>query len=161
MTAATGWVASVDLHRASVRRAWSVRNVRRGAYGTTLIALGSLTPAYLPQNSPWWRMLRWLHLTGTPARILGTLLVMAGGTVAMPLINDGVSLPELVMSLRHAGLDRLEGVDAAQQGRLAAAGGADQADQLVLADGQVDAVENLVLAEALLDPLHLQEVRIP
>lgn len=78
MTAATGWVASLDLHRASVRRAWSVRNVRRGAYGTTLIALGSLTPAYLPQNSPWWRMLRWLHLTGTPARILGTLLVMAG-----------------------------------------------------------------------------------
>ena len=36
------------------------------------------------------------------------LLVMAGGTVAMPLVNDGVSLPELVMSLRRAGLDRLE-----------------------------------------------------
>ncbi|HEY7942288.1 MAG TPA: FAD binding domain-containing protein [Candidatus Limnocylindrales bacterium] len=36
------------------------------------------------------------------------LLVMAGGTVVMPLINDGISLPERVMSLRHAGLDRLE-----------------------------------------------------
>jgi CO/xanthine dehydrogenase FAD-binding subunit len=36
------------------------------------------------------------------------LLVMAGGTVAMPLINDGISLPELVMGLRLAGLDRLE-----------------------------------------------------
>jgi len=36
------------------------------------------------------------------------LLVMAGGTVAMPLINDGVSLPEVVMGLRRAGLDRLE-----------------------------------------------------
>jgi CO/xanthine dehydrogenase FAD-binding subunit len=36
------------------------------------------------------------------------LLVMAGGTVAMPLINEGISLPERVMSLRHAGLDRLE-----------------------------------------------------
>ncbi len=36
------------------------------------------------------------------------LLVMAGGTVAMPLINDGISLPERVMSLRAAGLDRIE-----------------------------------------------------
>jgi aerobic carbon-monoxide dehydrogenase medium subunit len=36
------------------------------------------------------------------------LLVMAGGTVAMPLINDGISLPERVMSLRHAGIDRLQ-----------------------------------------------------
>ena len=36
------------------------------------------------------------------------LLVMAGGTVAMPLINDGISLPERVMSLRHAGLERIE-----------------------------------------------------
>jgi aerobic carbon-monoxide dehydrogenase medium subunit len=33
------------------------------------------------------------------------LLVMAGGTVVMPLINDGISLPERVMSLRNAGLD--------------------------------------------------------
>jgi len=40
------------------------------------------------------------------------LLVMAGGTVAMPLINDGLSLPESVMGLRKAGLDRLERVDA-------------------------------------------------
>ncbi len=34
------------------------------------------------------------------------LLVMAGGTVAMPLINEGISLPEAVMGLRLAGLDR-------------------------------------------------------
>ena len=39
------------------------------------------------------------------------LLVMAGGTVAMPLINDGISLPEAVMGLRLAGLDGLERVD--------------------------------------------------
>lgn len=39
------------------------------------------------------------------------LLVMAGGTVAMPLINDGLSLPEMVMGLRMAGLDRLEAVE--------------------------------------------------
>lgn len=36
------------------------------------------------------------------------LLVMAGGTVAMPLINEGISLPEVVMGLRLAGLDQIE-----------------------------------------------------
>jgi CO/xanthine dehydrogenase FAD-binding subunit len=41
------------------------------------------------------------------------LLVMAGGTLAMPLVNEGISLPERVMSLRHAGLDRLERRDGA------------------------------------------------
>ena len=33
-----------------------------------------------------------------------SLLVIAGGTVAMPLINEGLSLPEAVMGLRRAGL---------------------------------------------------------
>jgi CO/xanthine dehydrogenase FAD-binding subunit len=36
------------------------------------------------------------------------LLVMAGGTVAMPLINDGISLPGMVMGLRLAGLGGIE-----------------------------------------------------
>jgi carbon-monoxide dehydrogenase medium subunit len=44
-----------------------------------------------------------------------SLLVMAGGTVAMPLINDGISLPERVMGLRHAGLDGIEEVGGAVQ----------------------------------------------
>jgi CO/xanthine dehydrogenase FAD-binding subunit len=35
------------------------------------------------------------------------LLVIAGGTVAMPLINEGISLPRGVMGLRRAGLDRI------------------------------------------------------
>jgi CO/xanthine dehydrogenase FAD-binding subunit len=34
-----------------------------------------------------------------------SLLVMAGGTIAMPLINDGISLPKQVMGLRRAGLN--------------------------------------------------------
>jgi CO/xanthine dehydrogenase FAD-binding subunit len=34
-----------------------------------------------------------------------SLLVMAGGTIAMPLINEGISLPEKVMGLRQAGLN--------------------------------------------------------
>ncbi len=38
------------------------------------------------------------------------LLVIAGGTVAMPLINDGISLPSLVMGLRHAVLGGIERV---------------------------------------------------
>jgi carbon-monoxide dehydrogenase medium subunit len=39
------------------------------------------------------------------------LLVMAGGTVAMPLINEGISLPVMVMGLRRAGLDRIKRSD--------------------------------------------------
>ncbi len=38
------------------------------------------------------------------------LLVMAGGTVAMPLVNEGISLPRRVMGLRRTGLDRVERV---------------------------------------------------
>jgi len=34
-----------------------------------------------------------------------SLLVMGGGTVAMPLINEGVSAPEKVLGLRRAGLN--------------------------------------------------------
>lgn len=33
------------------------------------------------------------------------LLVMGGGTVTMPLINEGISAPEQVLGLRRAGLD--------------------------------------------------------
>lgn len=36
-----------------------------------------------------------------------SLLVMAGGTIAMPLINEGISFPEQVMGLRQAGLGYL------------------------------------------------------
>lgn len=59
-----------------------------------------------------------------------TLLVMAGGTLAMPLINKGVSRPEKVMGLRQAGLDYVRPVDggihigaAAPLARLRAASG--------------------------------------
>jgi xanthine dehydrogenase small subunit len=34
-----------------------------------------------------------------------SLMLIGGGTVAMPLINEGVSTPEMVMTLRKAGLD--------------------------------------------------------
>jgi carbon-monoxide dehydrogenase medium subunit len=35
------------------------------------------------------------------------LLVIAGGTLAMPLVNKGISFPEAAMGLRRAGLDRI------------------------------------------------------
>lgn len=35
-------------------------------------------------------------------------MVMAGGTVVMPLLNEGLAQPERVMSLRRAGLNRIE-----------------------------------------------------
>jgi carbon-monoxide dehydrogenase medium subunit len=39
------------------------------------------------------------------------MMVMAGGTLAMPLINKGVSRPDKVMGLRQAGLDYVHPVD--------------------------------------------------
>ena len=57
---------------------------------------------YLPQSLP--------EALGLLERHGPELLVMAGGTVAMPLINEGISLPESVMGLRRAGLDHLERV---------------------------------------------------
>jgi aerobic carbon-monoxide dehydrogenase medium subunit len=57
------------------------------------------------------------------------LLVMAGGTVAMPLINDGISLPERVMTLRHAGLDRVQ-----ERGDVLAIGAGTTLTQLIAQD---------------------------
>ena len=51
------------------------------------------------------------------------------------------------------GVDRLEQVDAAQERRLAGAGRADQADDLVLGEREVDPAEDLELAERLVDAL--------
>ena len=36
------------------------------------------------------------------------LQVMAGGTILMPLVNEGISLPERVMGLRQAGLNYIQ-----------------------------------------------------
>lgn len=58
---------------------------RIGLLGTFLILLGSLTPAYLPQNSPWWGPLRAAHLDTTPVRIIGTLILLVG----IGLLVDG------------------------------------------------------------------------
>ncbi len=59
-------------------QAWRYPAVRRGFAGTLCIFLGSLTPAYLPQNTPWWGPMRALGLDAWPVRVLGTALVIAG-----------------------------------------------------------------------------------
>jgi CO/xanthine dehydrogenase FAD-binding subunit len=40
-----------------------------------------------------------------------SFLVMAGGTLAMPLINKGISMPEKVLGLRRAGLNYIHQAD--------------------------------------------------
>ena len=54
------------------------------------------------------------------------------------------------------GVDAVEQVDAAQQGGLAAPARADQADDLVFVDGEVDAVEHVLVAEGLVDAVDLE-----
>ncbi|SER94112.1 alpha-1,6-mannosyltransferase/alpha-1,6-mannosyltransferase [Propionibacterium cyclohexanicum] len=52
--------------------------VRRGLIGTMLIALGTISPAYLPRNSPWWTLLSSWRIEGAPAKIAGTVVTMGG-----------------------------------------------------------------------------------
>lgn len=68
---------------ADVAMAWSHKPVREGFYGTILLHLGSLTPAYLPQNSPWWVPMRAMGLDSDPARYAGTICVIAGVALLM------------------------------------------------------------------------------
>ena len=67
-----------DRLRADVRSAWAEFPVRVGLAGTAIIAVGSLTPAYLPQASPMWPVLREMGLAGQFGRILGTVLTISG-----------------------------------------------------------------------------------
>jgi hypothetical protein len=43
--------------------------------------LGSFTPAYLPQASPLWGALRWLHLDGVVGQTIGTAMTVLGVSV--------------------------------------------------------------------------------
>jgi len=70
-TRVSGWPADVA-------HAWGYRPVRRGFVGSLLIALGSLSPAYLPQNTPLWEPMRAIGLDTWPGRVLATILVIAG-----------------------------------------------------------------------------------
>lgn len=64
--------------RADLAQAWRHHPVRRGLLGSAFIVVGSLTPAYLPQNSPWWNLVRAIGLDNGVGRALGTTLVGLG-----------------------------------------------------------------------------------
>ncbi|MDR0848663.1 MAG: polyprenol phosphomannose-dependent alpha 1,6 mannosyltransferase MptB [Propionibacteriaceae bacterium] len=61
-----------------LRQAWAQFPVKVGFIGTCAIAIGSLSPAYLPQASPFWDVLRPVHLDGEVGKVGGTLLAVAG-----------------------------------------------------------------------------------
>jgi alpha-1,6-mannosyltransferase len=54
------------------------RTVLRGFIGTFCIAVGALSPAYLPRSSPFWKMLDAINLAGTTGKITGTVATMVG-----------------------------------------------------------------------------------
>ncbi len=86
-------------YRADVATAWAYHPVRRGLIGSCLLFLGSLTPAYLPQNSPWWQPMRSLGLDSWWAQAFGTALVVAG--VAL-LVDAWFKLrPSLYHEVKH------------------------------------------------------------
>lgn len=59
-----------------VREAWAVPAVRRGMLASLLVALGAISPAYLPENSPWYDLVPFL--TTNPVRALTTGLTLFG-----------------------------------------------------------------------------------
>lgn len=61
-----------------MRTAASLRPVQAGFLGSVFLAVGSLTPAYLPQSSPYWALARSLGLDGDWVKVLGTAFVLAG-----------------------------------------------------------------------------------
>ena len=70
-----------------------------------------------------------------------------------PVDVDALGGDLLALDDDPAGIDRLEQVDAAQERRLAAARRADEADDLVLGDVEVDAAQDLERAERLVEAL--------
>lgn len=82
---------------ADIKKAWAIRYVRFGLLGTVMIALGSLTPAYLPQASPVWDVLKYLNLAGQPVKWIGTAIVFGG----LLLLVDAWFRMRTVGGLRH------------------------------------------------------------
>ncbi len=76
-----GWPLSIvdelARRRGDLGAAIRLRPVRWGLLGTFLLTLGSLTPAYLPQASPYWEPMRRLGLDNDLAKVFGTALVIA------------------------------------------------------------------------------------
>ena len=71
--------------------------------------------------------------------------------MAMPRLRRRHVVDDAAIDLERAGGDGLEPRDAAQQGRLAAARGADEDDELARLDVEVDVLEDLDVAVALVE----------
>ena len=83
--------------------AWHQRGTRRGFFGTLLIAIGSLSPAFLPRSSPFWAIFANAQSLATSpvVRLVGTGLAMAGALLLVsawlrlrPRDRDGVASPD-------------------------------------------------------------------
>ncbi|MFT3968998.1 MAG: polyprenol phosphomannose-dependent alpha 1,6 mannosyltransferase MptB [Micropruina sp.] len=82
-----------------LRTAWRVPAVKRGLLATFLLFLGSLTPAYLPQNSPLWDSIRALGLDNGTTKVVGTALVVAAVVL---LVDAWFRLrPGLYLDFKH------------------------------------------------------------
>lgn len=95
---------------ADLAQVFRVPAVRRGLYGTLLIALGTLTPAYLPRSTPWWTLLASLRLEGAPAKIGGTIVTMIGLLLLTDawfrlrpgqVLKDKAGAPQAYQDLKH------------------------------------------------------------
>lgn len=84
---------------ADARAAIGLRPVQAGLLGTALLALGSLTPAYLPQSSPYWGPARALGLDTWWAKAFGTALVIAA--VALLIVAWFRLRPSVYVGVKH------------------------------------------------------------
>jgi len=76
-----------------------VGGVRGGLLATCLLAVGSLTPAYLPQSSPYWVPARALGLDSWWAKALGTGMVIAA--VGLLMIAWFNVRPTIYVGVKH------------------------------------------------------------
>ncbi|MDN5571338.1 MAG: polyprenol phosphomannose-dependent alpha 1,6 mannosyltransferase MptB [Propionibacteriaceae bacterium] len=73
--------------------------VRLGLVGTLLLVVGSLTPAYLPQASPFWPFMRAVGLDNWWARALGTgLVILAVGCLIVAWLR---LRPTIYVDVKH------------------------------------------------------------
>lgn len=79
--------------------ALGMRPVWLGLLGTSLLAVGSLSPAYLPQASPYWPVMRALGLDTWGARAFATVLVI--GAVALLIYAWFELRPSVYRDVKH------------------------------------------------------------
>ena len=84
---------------ADMGAAFRLRPVRIGLLGTILLALGSLSPAYLPQASPYWPTMRALGLDTWLARALATVMVI--GAVGLLIFAWYRLRPAVYRDVKH------------------------------------------------------------